>query len=129
VMAVVVAVAAGGNPNVKIVPVHPTSASSGAEMYSAYCSSCHGVDGKGNGVAAPGLKMRPANLTDLAVRNGGKFPALEVVAAIRDGNVTAHRTSEMPAWGKILGSVSDGQMIVLQRIANLTAYIESMQVK
>ena len=51
---------------IKKVPANPTSAGSGKEMFDAYCASCHGVDGKGNGPAAPALKKQPADLTLLA---------------------------------------------------------------
>ena len=34
-------------PVVKQVPVSPTSAASGKQMYTTYCAVCHGADGKG----------------------------------------------------------------------------------
>lgn len=121
--------AGAADVKMKVVPVKSTPVSSGHEMYTAYCAPCHGVDGKGNGAAAPALRMRPADLTALSSRNGGKFPALGVIEAIQNGGVTAHGTPEMPVWGPILQSVSSGQMIVKHRIANLASYIESIQEK
>jgi mono/diheme cytochrome c family protein len=115
---------------IKTVAVRPTSSASGPEMFAAYCASCHGPDGAGNGPAAPALKMRPANLALLAQHNGGKFPALLVMNSIQDGAFTAHGSKEMPVWGPVLLSVSrDSPIIVKVRIANLTAFIESLQVK
>ncbi len=61
---------------IKHVPVKPTSAASGQEMYNSYCAVCHGKDGKGNGPAAEALKVPPTDLTSLAKNNGGKYPAL-----------------------------------------------------
>ena len=122
-------IAAGADVNVKVVPVKSTPVSSGRDMFAAYCASCHGVDGKGNGVAAPALKVHPADLTTLALRNGGKFPGLDVTQAIQNGAVIAHGTPEMPVWGPILQSISNGPIIVHHRIANITAYIESLQTK
>ena len=37
---------------VKHVPVKPTSAASGKQMYDNYCAVCHGTNGKGGGPAA-----------------------------------------------------------------------------
>ena len=42
--------------------------------YVAYCASCHGVDGTGNGPLADTLKVRPADLTVISKKNGGHFP-------------------------------------------------------
>lgn len=115
---------------IKKVEVTPTSAASGKEMYRAYCASCHGVDGKGNGPAAAALKQKPSNLTLLAQSNGGKFPAAVVASSIQDGTENAHGSKDMPVWGPILSSVStDRPMVVQQRIVNLTSYIESLQAK
>jgi mono/diheme cytochrome c family protein len=115
---------------VKTVPATPTSAASGKEMFNAYCASCHGVAGKGNGPAAPALKMQPADLTALARNNGGKYPAMRVMSAIQGGTQSAHGSKEMPVWGPILMSVSnDRQSVVAQRISNLNGYIESLQAK
>jgi mono/diheme cytochrome c family protein len=43
-----------------------TSPASGQEMFVNYCAACHGKDGKGDGPAAPALKVAPADLTALA---------------------------------------------------------------
>jgi len=112
------------------VPVQPTAADSGKGMFGAYCASCHGLDGKGGGPVASALKIRPADLTLLARKNGGKYPSLVVVNAIKDGTGNAHGSKEMPVWGPILLSVSpNGNPEVQLRINNLTAYIETLQVK
>lgn len=112
------------------VPVKPTSAASGKEMFDAYCASCHGMDGKGSGPAAPALKQQPTDLTLLAQKNGGKFPTMSVMSSIRDVTQNVHGSKDMPVWGPILSSVSSSSpAIVTQRISNLTKYIESLQVK
>ncbi len=119
-------------PKIKEVPAAPTSAASGKEMFGAYCASCHGVDGKGNGPAAPALKMQPTDLTLLAQKNGGKFPTMHVMSSIQDVNQTAHGSKDMPVWGPIFSSLSLGYSspgMVKLRIANLTKYIESLQEK
>ena len=68
---------------VKHVPVKPTSAASGKQMYDNYCAVCHGTNGKGGGPAAEALKTPPTDLTILSQKEGGKFPAAHVASAIR----------------------------------------------
>ena len=111
--------------------IKPTSSASGKEMYTAYCAVCHGADGKGGGPAASALKVAPTDLAQLSKNNGGKFPAMKVTSAIRgDKDVTAHGSKEMPVWGPLFWNMSHGhQGEVQQRVANLTAYIESLQEK
>jgi mono/diheme cytochrome c family protein len=115
---------------VKTVGVTPTSVASGKEMFHAYCASCHGIDGKGNGPAASALKNKPTDLTLLAKTSAGKFPSMRVMNSIKDGTQAGHGSKDMPVWGPILSTVSsDSQAIVNQRIANLVGFIESMQAK
>jgi len=93
-------------PEIKRVPAAYTDPSSGKGMYDAYCASCHGVDGKGDGPAAPALKVLPTNLTSLAIKNGATFPAAHVSAVIRGATVTlAHGSKDMPVWGPIFHSM------------------------
>lgn len=40
---------------------HP---SAGKKVFQGFCIQCHGVNGDGNGVAAPALMEKPANFTD-----------------------------------------------------------------
>src|ERR1019366_6246280 len=118
-------------PVVQKTPAGRTSASSGKEMYRAYCAACHGTDGKGDGPASAALKSWPLDLTDLAKRNAGKFPELRVFGAINgDLRVTAHGSKDMPTWGAVFAQM-DGTDVarVKLRIRNLTRYIESLQVK
>ena len=117
------------NAQVKKIPVPYTSASSGKDMYVAYCASCHGNDGKGDGPAASALKSVPTDLTQLAARNKGKFPENHVAQTIKgDVNMPSHGSKDMPVWGPIfasMGTTSDGVMQL--RIRNLTKYIASLQ--
>ena len=99
-------------------------------MFRSYCAPCHGKDAKGNGPAASALKNPPANLTLLAKKNNGKFPADHVASVLRRGVSGAHGSTDMPVWGPLFASISDNdESIVQMRIANLIRYLESLQEK
>jgi mono/diheme cytochrome c family protein len=99
-------------------------------MYTQYCAVCHGKDGKGGGPAASALKIPPTDLSVLSKNNGGKYPALKVSGAIREPDRPSHGSKEMPVWGNLFWSISGGhESEVQQRMANLTEYIETLQVK
>lgn len=118
-------------PTVLNVPAPHTSANSGKQMFEAYCATCHGKDGKGDGPVAAALKAPPADLTVLARRNNGKFPSIQVAKAITgEAGVSAHGSKEMPIWGPVFMSMShQHESEVRLRVANLTAYIKSLQQK
>lgn len=118
-------------PTVKHVPITNTASNSGKEMFNSYCAVCHGKDGKGNGPAASAMKSPPSDLTVLAQKSGGKYPASHVAAVIRGQATTpSHGSQDMPVWGPLFSSISQGhEGQVQQRITNLVTYIESQQAK
>jgi len=118
-------------PTVKHAPAGMTSPSSGKEMFTGYCASCHGKDAKGDGPAASALKQRPADLTMLAKNNGGKYPSDRVTSILRgQASLVAHGDQEMPVWGPVFWKMSQGHEEQVQmRIANLNKYLESIQAK
>lgn len=120
-----------GAPTVKHVPISNASPSSGKEMFASYCAVCHGKDAKGNGPAASALKVQPPDLTELAKKNGGKFPSAHVAAVIRgQADLASHGSKDMPIWGPLFSSISQGhEGQVQQRVANLVEYIEKLQAK
>jgi mono/diheme cytochrome c family protein len=75
---------------------------SGRDTYLRYCASCHGPEGRGDGPLAGSLTPPPADLTQLAKRNGGQYDERAVMATI-DGRrqVAAHGARDMPVWGAI----------------------------
>jgi mono/diheme cytochrome c family protein len=124
------AAASNAQTQVKKEPIQMTSAASGSEMFNSYCAACHGKDAKGDGPAASSLKVPPADLTQLAMKNNGKFPADHVANELRTGVAGAHGSNDMPVWGPLFSSVSGRDDAVVQmRIANLIRYIESLQAK
>jgi len=108
-----------------------TSAASGKEMFLNYCASCHGKNATGDGPAAGALKIAPADLTQLAKKNNGKYPSMRVSSVLNgQANLAAHGNTEMPVWGAVFRQMSGGhEAEVQQRIANLNHYIESLQAK
>jgi mono/diheme cytochrome c family protein len=100
----------------------------GRDSFDRYCASCHGADGAGGGPVASALKTRPADLTTLARRNGGTFPR-QRVAAFVDGTerLSPAHGRDMPAWGMTLRGLESSDARVRVRLANLVAYVESLQ--
>ncbi len=119
-------------PQVKMIPIKPTSSASGKQMFATYCAACHGKDGKGNGPAASAMKKTPIDLTSLSKDNGGKFPAGHVSSVLQFGvSDTAHGSKEMPVWG---ATFSESQTAfagtpgeVQLRVQNLVKYLQSIQ--
>lgn len=101
----------------------------GPDLYRAYCASCHGKDGKGNGPAASALKATVPDLTRIASRNGGKFPVERVRRIIvGEGMIASHGSREMPVWGPIFHQVESDVDRGPVRLENLVKYLESIQV-
>jgi mono/diheme cytochrome c family protein len=114
---------------IKRVPLEPTSMSSGRDMFKAYCATCHGAGGKGDGPAASALKKSPADLTQLARKHDGRFPDAYVTTKLKSMDEPAHGSKDMPVWGPLLSSVSRDGAEAQLRVANLVQYISAMQAK
>jgi mono/diheme cytochrome c family protein len=100
----------------------------GSDSFELYCATCHGKTGEGDGPVAPALRAKPADLSRLAQRNGGAFPADRVRAFVTGTGRTlaAHGTTEMPIWGPLFRAFeSDAR--ARARIASLVEHIESLQ--
>lgn len=103
----------------------------GPALSKAYCASCHGIDAKGDGPMAKSLKVKPADLTRIAARNGGTFPLMRVERIIsgEDQPPSGHGTSKMPVWGPIFSHVDEDQDLGRVRIDNLARYLRDLQVQ
>jgi mono/diheme cytochrome c family protein len=125
------AATAPSTPTVKHVPINRAPVNSGKDMFNSYCAVCHGTDAKGAGPAASAMKTNPVDLTALAKKSGGKYPASHVAAVLRGQAITAsHGSQDMPIWGPLFSSISQGhEAQVQQRIANLVDYIGTLQTK
>ncbi|HEY1471233.1 MAG TPA: c-type cytochrome [Candidatus Acidoferrum sp.] len=101
----------------------------GVDLFRAYCASCHGKDGKGNGPAAAALKATVPDLTTIAKNNGGTFPEARVRRIIiGEGIIASHGSGEMPVWGPIFHQVEEDVDRGNVRLENLLRYLESVQV-
>ena len=103
----------------------------GPALFKAYCASCHGTDEKGDGPLAKSLKVKPADLTRIAARNGGTFPLMRIQRIIsgEEQPPSGHGSSEMPVWGPIFSQVDQDQDLGRVRVDNLARYLRDIQVK
>lgn len=114
-----------------VVHTPKTAATNGKQMYTSYCASCHGIDGKGAGPTASALKTQPTDLTLLSKNNGGNFPGPHVVSVLQFGsNSPTHGSAQMPVWGPVFSTMNqtNSQERIL-RISNLARYLETIQAK
>lgn len=113
-------------------------APTGREDFAAFCSSCHGLSGKGDGGAAALLDRNPADLTRLSVRNGGVFPGTRVMAKIWGYTGVApgrqDRASPMPEFGALLQGdlvpYDGGDGIATptpERLVGIAEYLKTLQ--
>jgi len=109
------------------------SQSTGKHDYDELCASCHGTDGTGKGRVL--TEASPPDLTNLSIRNGGKFP-FEQVYRIVDGRemLESHKRFAMPFWGIYLQK--EGHQFTpasnaaeKQRITEIVRYVEALQKK
>lgn len=111
-------------------PNNSTGSPSGAALYNKHCAVCHGLDMKGTG-PVPDPYRTPPDLTTLARRHSGKFPADYVSKVLKNGVLLpAHGPAQMPVWGtEFEASDRLDRSQVSKRITALTNYIKSAQQK
>ncbi|MCX6586513.1 MAG: c-type cytochrome [Acidobacteria bacterium] len=109
----------------RITDIH---AASGAAMFSAYCSSCHGTQGLGDGPAAVGLKKHPTDLTQLSANHRGAFPTEKITEILdRSPGTAAHGSKDMPIWGDAFRATGESAALAQLRIHNIVTYLRSLQ--
>jgi mono/diheme cytochrome c family protein len=93
------------------------NAAEGKKLYTTYCSSCHGETGKGDGMAAGSLPVKPADHTSGTVMNqlNDKF----LLDIISKGGGAVGKSTFMPSWGS---SLNDKQ------VRDVVAYIRTLAV-
>ncbi len=87
----------------------------GKRLYATYCSNCHGASGKGDGLAAKSLPVKPADHTD------GNFMSQLSDKYLHDiiskGGSGVEKSPFMPAWGSLLKN---------QQIRSIISYMRSL---
>lgn len=104
------------------------SRSTGPQLFRQHCASCHGPGGEGNGPVAPFFRLAPPDLTLIARRSGGMFPA-ERVYRIVDGRefVAPHGHRDMPVWGLQFSMATGQQPTADAAITRLVEHLRSIQ--
>ncbi len=87
----------------------------GKKIYVTYCTACHGERGKGDGMAAQSLPVRPADHTNGAVMN--QFSDKFLVDLISKGGSAVGKSSFMPAWGSSFNE---------KQIRDIVAYLRTI---
>jgi mono/diheme cytochrome c family protein len=98
-------------------PIWAQNQAEGKKLYTAYCSSCHGDQGKGDGMAARSLPIKPKDHTDGATMN--RLSDQNLTDTISKGGGAVGKSSFMPGWG---GSLNEKQ------IRDIVAYIRTLAV-
>jgi mono/diheme cytochrome c family protein len=87
------------------------AAEAGKGIFTSDCSTCHGVNAKGDGPAAAALDPKPSNLAALqSILNDGYL-----LWRISEGGMQAPFDSAMPAWKGILSERQIWQVITYLR--------------
>jgi mono/diheme cytochrome c family protein len=104
----------------------------GEQLFTRFCASCHGTTAMGDGPVAPALNAAVPDLTRIAKRHGGNFPA-ERLHQIIDGRLTRppHGTRTMPVWGwEFLtadGDSPEARLRAEELIGRMVEYLHSIQ--
>ena len=101
----------------------------GTDSYEFYCAPCHGKTGKGDGPVGAALRVRPADLTTIAERNGGTFPRERIAAYVTGVGrpVAAHGTSDMPVWGPAFRMLDATDTRAQVRVSAIVDHLQSLQ--
>jgi mono/diheme cytochrome c family protein len=99
------------------VPAWAQNQAEGRKLYSTYCTTCHGDKGKGDGMAAGSLPVKPKDHTDGATMN--QLTDQFLIDVISRGGGAVGKSTFMPAWG---GSLNEKQ------VRDVVAYIRSLAV-
>ena len=123
----------GPPPRVVIVGAHWSNAVDGATLYQAYCASCHGPAGRGNGPAAHAVPTPVPDLTRYSESHKGNC-CLSVLAELQTGHrgpgqpKVSEQDLDMPNWQPIFVSMSSNNPGAAQlRLINVSKYVATLQ--
>lgn len=90
-------------------------AAAGKVKYDAFCATCHGAGGAGDGAASAALNPKPRNLADKALMATKTDESLKKV--IKEGGASVGLATSMPAWGAMMTEAD---------LDNVVAYIRTL---
>ena len=85
----------------------------GRALYAQYCATCHGAQGKGDGISGQNLPIKPQDLTAGPVLN--PLPHHYLFKIIADGGQTVGLSPLMPGFKPTLNEVQINEIIVFVR--------------
>lgn len=107
---------------------------SGAALYAANCAVCHGADGRGGGGGGvAGLSKTPPDLTLLAQRNGGDFPAYQALEVLEGYAAGGLRGRQMSGFQDLQGEerkrvrLKGARLRTTKPLADLLVYLAAQQ--
>jgi len=89
----------------------------GRELYNKWCSSCHGVGGKGDGPVSASLPVKPGNHSDGTRMN--QLTDTYLFTIVKQGGPAVQKSQMMPPWGTQLKD---------QQIWDVITYMRSLAV-
>jgi hypothetical protein len=103
----------------------------GAAAFSLEGTNEHNTGNDSHQVWPEYLKVRPPDLTRIAIRNRGMFSRdrIEPVISGAETLPRGHGTKDMPVWGPVFSQIDWDRDFGPVRVANLAGYIEEMQKK
>ncbi len=106
----------------------------GQTLYLQNCVSCHGVGGKGDGPVAARLSTPPPDLTRIAARRDGVWPALEIMEILSGYSRNILPREDMPIIVDLLDNemsefdTGNGEPILMPtKLIAIANYLESLQ--
>ena len=91
----------------------------GKYVFTKYCATCHGDDGKGDGFNAFNLDPKPRDFTDQHLMNA--LDDERIIRTITGGGRSVNRSNLMPSWG---GRLSKGEIQYVAAYVRLFAPVQ-----
>lgn len=115
-------------------PLQADPVDDGRQLYRAYCVTCHGMEGSGDGPMTQVLTIAPPDLSRLSVDNDGVFPVSRVVARIDGRMPILGHGGPMPVFGDLfdgeagaLDSETGAPILTSRAMVAVVAYLETLQ--
>jgi len=99
----------------------------GRQLYTFYCTPCHGMSGKGDGLLAKQLNPEPRDHTDGAGKRAGDGmndrTDEQLFNAITKGGQGISKSVNMPAWGHIISEKGRWDIVSYLRTIAVPPYV------